>query len=498
MAGSEPSGSDRADDQEGLAAAAGAALAAVPRRFTRWGTARALAPASMTGISVLLACCAAAWLSGGTRADSLRAVAALAGSYIAAWAAQLLAAAALPGRFSPAGQGGLASPGLASPGPGPGRASPGSAGPGRASSGSAALAAIRTAQPIISGTPARPEAPDLPGSAAAGMAGPVSPVSTVSAAGTVSPVSTVGPVSPVSLAGSRRLARLAGPAAEYALYGGLALGAQARHWTGAWELAAAVLIVGSAQQLIRACRGQAAGAARQPGPPPGADRLVLIAVITPVWGARTTLLALLCWAVAVTAITAASRRPRPARSPEVIARYRDDGRIARLLGQLVRGNLPALPGAVAGLVATAMVVALGMRNLPGLLVLTPVIAMLLAAPGASYRHAGRLDWLVPVILQVGQLLYLAALGFSYGVPAPLAFGLCAIIALHYVALSGPGDGQARPGSQPSLGWEGRMLVIGFGALAGVTMFAYAAMTAYLGLLICSKIMTICATEGASR
>ena len=48
-------------------------------RVVSWASARAVAPNSVTAISLLLALCSAAWLSGGTAADNLRGLAAIGG-----------------------------------------------------------------------------------------------------------------------------------------------------------------------------------------------------------------------------------------------------------------------------------------------------------------------------------------------------------------------------------------------------------------------------------
>jgi len=52
----------------------------------------------------------------------------------------------------------------------------------------------------------------------------------------------------------------------------------------------------------------------------------------------------------------------------------------------------------------------------------------------------------------------------------------------------------QPGVEPaergtSLGWEGRMLLAGLAAATGIATFAYLALTAYLGVLICAKVVT---------
>ncbi|MGH3276392.1 MAG: DUF5941 domain-containing protein [Streptosporangiaceae bacterium] len=122
-----------------------------------------------------------------------------------------------------------------------------------------------------------------------------------------------------------------------------------------------------------------------------------------------------------------------------VLRNRDDGTLSRWFGQLVRGQLMPLPPALLALVGVAMLARLGLRDLPGLLILAPAIVMLVAAPGASHRHDGRFDWLVPVVLQAAQYVYIAALGFAAGVPAPITFALCATIALHYADLGSLGS-----------------------------------------------------------
>ena len=146
-----------------------------------------------------------------------------------------------------------------------------------------------------------------------------------------------------------------------------------------------------------------------------------------------------------------------------IVACRDDGPLARQIGRVVQGQLPPLLPAVAGVTVTAVLAALGLRNLPGVLLLTPAVAMLLAALGADHPHDGRGDWLVPALLQAGQYVYLAALAFALGVPAPATFALIAVIALHHmdllhrhrygvspgprVAAAGPGLGGADAGGR---------------------------------------------------
>jgi len=191
-------------------------------------------------------------------------------------------------------------------------------------------------------------------------------------------------------------------------------------------------------------------------------------------------------------------KPKTVLAPEAlatIAAYRDDGAAAVWLSRVVRGQFVPLPPAVAGLAATSFLAWLGMRNLGGLLLLTPVVVMLLAAFGSGHPHNGRLDWLVPALLVAGQLVYIAAIGFSFGVWAPVTFTLCALIALRYVDLARPGRRDAPWGAATRLGWEGRMLAVGIGAMLGITTVAFVALSVYVAWLVRTSILAL---EAADR
>jgi len=123
-----------------------------------------------------------------------------------------------------------------------------------------------------------------------------------------------------------------------------------------------------------------------------------------------------------------------ASAQDVILALRDDGAAARWAGRLVQGSLIPLPPAFAGLIATAMLAALGLRNLPGFIALTPPVVMMLAAPGSSHRHDGKFDWLIPVLLALAQYVYLATLGFALAVPGPVVFSACALILVWYASV----------------------------------------------------------------
>ena len=63
--------------------------------------------------------------------------------------------------------------------------------------------------------------------------------------------------------GAERLARLTGPACEFAIYAGLALGAHAARWSGAWELATVAAILLSVRRTMLACSDNTGARSRQ-------------------------------------------------------------------------------------------------------------------------------------------------------------------------------------------------------------------------------------------
>jgi hypothetical protein len=321
------------------------------------------------------------------------------------------------------------------------------------------------------------------------------------------------------------LARICALAGELAVYAGLAAGA-APGARQVWPLAtAAAVLLGMRKvaRLIRPARPARPEAPARPGNPPedrpagpgralavlaarvpalpAGERAVVITVTAAVYGTRMSLLVLtwwgavaLAWAVAGPRLgqrSSATADDDPGDAPDrlppaAIAAARDDGPIARFAGALVRGQLVPLPPAVAGLTATVLLATLGLHGLAGLVLLTPVAAMLLAAPGSAHPHDGPLDWLTPLVIQAGQYAYLAALGFAKGVPGPLIFALIGLVAVRqldaaYRARYPMPAGEPRGG----IGWEGRMLAAGVGAMLGVGPLTYLALTVYLMWLVSS-------------
>jgi hypothetical protein len=220
---------------------------------------------------------------------------------------------------------------------------------------------------------------------------------------------------------------------------------------------------------------------------PAGERIVVIAVTAIFFGPRLTFLVLLAWGAIGAGFLLAGQladagRMRRARGE--LPAYRGDGVVAWRLGGLVRGQLPPLPPLLVALFVTCVLALLGLANLSGVLVFTPVAIMLLAALGARHPHDGRADWLAPSLLLVGEGVFLAGLGFSRHVWLPLIFALLAAVATRHADLAY----RARCGwpvryDTFGLGWDGRMLLAGLAAVAGLVPAIFLVLAAWLWLLV---------------
>ncbi len=492
-----------------LALLAGPRAAAAARGLRAWLSGRAVPPipssASLSGLSLLLALCAAGWFSGGTAGDWLAGIAALAGSLLArAGTGRRPPAphrAATPPRAGRArhqdpasapGAGAVFTDWLVLPGlawPGASGAGPGAAGPAPARD-AASPAPPGVAEPEAAG-PGEGREGAGPGegreAARLGDAGP-------QGAG----LGEAGPGVPTS-APPGWLAGACATAGECAIYGGIAAGGQAAGWPGMWPLAVGALVAAAVADAVAAC-GQVrvpGGLSRMaPGGSPAWHRIGLALAVPPwarlalaaaglaVSGPRLALVLVLAAGmgsvpVVVTGVArrAVAGRPPPAQ-PDAIRACRDDGALARWAGRLVQGRIAPLAPAVAGASAAILVDSLGLRTALGLLALAPLVVMLLAAPGSGHPHDGRLDWLAPACLVLGESVYLATLGFAWAVPGPAVFGLCAMT-MTWRALAGGGP----PGRQArGIGWEARMFVAGAAATSGIAVIGYVGLAAYLAVL----------------
>jgi hypothetical protein len=160
--------------------------------------------------------------------------------------------------------------------------------------------------------------------------------------------------------------------------------------------------------------------------------------------------------------------------------YRGDGWLAVRIGKFVNGRLAPLPPLFVGLLVTGVLAALGLRNLPGILVFTPVEAMLLAAFGSWHPHDGRGDWLVPPLIQVGEYVFLSEVGFASHLWPPVTFALVAAAGFRHLDLAHRvRSGMALGTDRRGFGWEGRMIIAGIAGVFGVQVVIYPFLTLYL-------------------
>lgn len=250
---------------------------------------------------------------------------------------------------------------------------------------------------------------------------------------------------------------------------------------GVWRLAIVAAILAVLTPMADLCvHGASLPTARQSlfGAPCDV-RLPLACLTVLVLGTRAAFLVVIVLAVVALAavIIDGTRQPRDRGE---LRGYRGDGRISIWIGKWVGGRVPPLPPLLVGLLVTGVLAALGLRNLPGILLLTPVEAMLLAAFASWHPHDGPSDWVVPPLLQAAEYVFIAEIGFVGRVWPPLTFALVAASGLRHLDLAYRVRGDLAAGiDRRGLGWEGRMIVVGIAAAVGFAPFAYGALALYL-------------------
>ena len=287
---------------------------------------------------------------------------------------------------------------------------------------------------------------------------------------------------------------------------------------GVWRLAIAALLLLGVRKLAGLGYERTAGAPVDLFPRsvlrtleqaitfPAGERYAVIVLTSVLFGPRLTFLILLGWGVLGAGYLLAGQIARSARAAGAarsggpdedededngLAAYRGDGVLAHWAGALVDGRLPPLPPVLVGLLVTGMLAALGLGNLPGILVLTPIEAMMLAALGSRHPHDGRLDWLAPALLLAGEGVFLGALGLARQVTLWVVFALLAAVLVRHVDLACRARaGRGLEADVLGLGWEGRMLLAGVAATAGLVPFAYAVLAGYLWLLFIWEFLTV--------
>jgi Family of unknown function (DUF5941) len=250
---------------------------------------------------------------------------------------------------------------------------------------------------------------------------------------------------------------------------------------GVWRLAIMAVILTATTAIVDVCvHGPALPGTRlRLFGPPGDIRLPIACAAVLIFGARAAFLVVLVLGVAALCVTIFDGTRRATDRGELRG-YRGDGRLAVWIGKWVEGKVPPLPPLLVGLLVTGVLAALGLKNLSGILLLTPAEAMLLAAFASWHPHDGRWDWLVPPLLQAGEVVFLAEIGYAGRVWPALTFAVVAAVGLRHLDLAyrvrgGLANGIDRRG----LGWEGRMIIAGIAAAVGIAPVVYAALALYL-------------------
>ena len=284
-------------------------------------------------------------------------------------------------------------------------------------------------------------------------------------------------------------ATVTGPAAG-TLRGTFVAGLGGAGEEGVWRLAVTAVIVTVLLPMVDVCVHGPPQSPPEGGLPgtrpavrkffgvPGDLRLPLAGLVVLIGGDRAAFAAVIVVGLMAIVVVAASG-PRGG-YPVERRGYRGDGWLAVRIGKFVNGRLPPMPSLFVGLLVTGVLVALGLRNLPGILVLTPVEAMLLAAFGSWHPHDGRSDWLVPPLIQAAEYIFLSEVGFARDLWPPLTFAVVAAAGFRHLDLAyrvraGLALGMDRRG----FGWEGRMIIAGIAGVFGVQVVIYPALAIYL-------------------
>jgi Family of unknown function (DUF5941) len=250
---------------------------------------------------------------------------------------------------------------------------------------------------------------------------------------------------------------------------------------GVWRLAIMAVIFTVLTAMVDVCvhGPQVPGTRLRLFGPPGDIRLPVACAAVLLFGARAAFLVVLVLAVAALVVTIIDGTRRAPDRGELRG-YRGDGRLAVWIGKWVEGKVPPLPPLLVGLLVTGVLAALGLGNLSGILLLTPAEAMLLAAFASWHPHDGRNDWLVPPLLQAGEYVFLAEIGYAGRVWPAMTFAVVAAVGLRHLDLAYRVRGNLANGiDRRGLGWEGRMIVAGIAAAVGIAPLAYTALALYL-------------------
>ncbi|WKU02114.1 DUF5941 domain-containing protein [Micromonospora soli] len=327
---------------------------------------------------------------------------------------------------------------------------------------------------------------------------------------------------------------MADRAKEYLVYAGLGYGATHAGFRYGWALAIAAMTLQTVRHMTDAWYGVLHDeAARRPRPAAGdgggiggklnaastkvqadtgsvsywlkrtvvfpiGERWALIAVTAALFGPLVALCAVLVWGTLAFAYTGALRtlRARWMRVPVLTTvdggLHRDDGPLARTLPVARQPLALAVIGAfgAAALLVLALRVVHGGGELRGWVVPVGLLVLLGGALGARAAHDGPLDWLVPAALRAGEYLFAIAVGVAGRAPAWLIFGYVFVLTLHHYDLTARLEKRqpAPPLHAATLGWEGRSLLLGIAAIAGIVNIALATLGTYLLVVFVASVV----------
>ena len=314
---------------------------------------------------------------------------------------------------------------------------------------------------------------------------------------------------------------MADRAKEYAVYAGLAAGADRAGLSYAWPLAITAILLQAVRHMTDAWYGALHDeAVARPGPPvaagvgarlsaasakvqgdtgsvaywlkrivvfPIGERWALIAILAAATHGQLALAVVVGWGLLAAAYTLTLRSLR-SRSMRVgvldrvdTSRHRDDGPLVRSLIARAGWPAPAAFAAVAVVAAIALVDAL-LVGWPKPLLAVAALLVLGAGLPARARHDGPLDWLVPAALRAAEYLVVVAVGLAGPVPPPVVFLLLFTLAMRHYDLTARMEkgAPAGPGGGDPLGWDGRVVLLTGAGLTGFAVAGEAVLAAYVG------------------
>ncbi|GLY05944.1 DUF5941 domain-containing protein [Actinoplanes sp. NBRC 101535] len=317
---------------------------------------------------------------------------------------------------------------------------------------------------------------------------------------------------------------MADRAKEYAVYAGLAAGAERIGLPYAWPLAIAAITLQTARHMTDTWYGALhdEAAARPSAQPAGGgvgarltaasvkaqsqrgsliywakrivvfpigERWALISVLAAVSNGRVVLGAVVgiglfaaAYTLGLRSLRALSMRVGVLNTVDTM-RHRDDGPLARSVLSRIGLRAPVVWAALFAVFAVATVALMLAGDAAAqwpVLALT-VVPVVLAAAAARQRHDGPLDWLVPSALRAAEYLTVVAVGVYGSVPTAVTFLLLFTLTLRHYDLTARMEKGAPVGAGGAvMGWEGRVLVLLVAALCGYATVGVLGIVALVG------------------